>query len=124
MNFVGGKLKMKNLKNDKSFVQIKKIITKDIKSDNPKEKQQEKFIKNEQEYMEELISQIEKPKEVEEVYDERTEAEKLFEERSKKRLPDKINKKLSLNYKQKSEEFKKLLSKLPQHYDIPKVGPG
>ena len=124
MNFVGGKLKLKNLKNDKTFVEIKKIITKDIKSDKPKENEPENFIINEQEYMEELISQIEKPKKIEEVYDERTEAEKHFEERSKKRLPDKINKKLSLSYKKKSEEFKKLLSKLPQHYDIPKVGPG
>ncbi|CAD8142702.1 unnamed protein product [Paramecium pentaurelia] len=41
-----------------------------------------------------------------------------------KRLGEKIEKKMELTYRQKIETFNKKIQKMPEHYDIPKVGPG
>jgi hypothetical protein len=150
-NFIGGKLKLKNQKDDKTVQQIKKVLTKDVakvksriyekeeiaiekKVDLDKELdlENEEIIghmnKNEEKYLKELESQINSSNNNandEEFVDHRTQAEKLFDERWMKKLPDKIKKKIvSTSYKQRAENFNKLLSKLPEHYDIPKVGPG
>jgi len=126
MNFIGGKLKLKNLKNEKSSNLIGKIGIKDIKPENKIEKKDEKITKNDEEYLNQLIKNIENPsaEPKEEILDDRTEAQKLFEERRSKRIPEKVQQKLSANFRQRTEVFKKSLSKLPQHFDIPKVGPG
>jgi protein FAM32A len=58
------------------------------------------------------------------LYKNLTHSEKQFLNRKLNRLPDKIKKTLQTTYKQKYENFNKSLSKLPEHYDIPKVGPG
>lgn len=147
-NFVGGKLKFKNPSYTNS--QIQKIISKDIQSSKIKKQYQSdpqiKTIdnlqkisgcvnKNEQEYINILEEEIMKDdiekanyKKIEPIKDDfidtRTNAEKLFDERRLKRLPEKIRKNLDLNFKKKFENYNKLLSKLPEHYDIPKVGPG
>lgn len=123
-NFIGGKLKLKGQKVDKSFIQMKKIISKDIKTTNSS------ITKDEEIYMKNLEKQIESTAEPQEFGyitkdgDNRTEAEKRFDESRLRKLPDKIRKDLSTSYKKKYDSFNKNLSKLPEHFDIPKVGPG
>ena len=126
MNFIGGKLKLKNLKNEKSSNPLGKIALRDSQPERQIERKDEKITKNDEEYLNQLIKNIENPapEDKEEIVDERTEAQKLFEERRSKRMPEKIHQKLSATFRQRTEIFKKSLSKLPQHFDIPKVGPG
>jgi protein FAM32A len=125
-NFVGGKLKLKHSKIDKNLIEIKKVITKDTKHlknldhEPEKEMNNDNIIagldENEEKYMNSLVDFINN--------DTRTAAEKLFDERRMKRLPEKIKKNINTTYKNRYESFTKSLSKLPEHYDIPKVGPG
>ena len=129
-NFVGGKLKLKNQRNDKTMTLMKKVITRDVRSkqtERNKEIENEEIVgfvnEEEQDYIRSLEKEIKK--ESKKLYvDNRTAAEKLFEERKFNKLPDRIRKNLELSYKQKFENFNKTLTKLPEHYDIPKVGPG
>ena len=127
VNFVGGMLKLKNQKNDSSMAKLKKVISKDIIKEKEKFPNEEiiGFLNNDEEkYVRTLEEQIEHTNKLKDNYDTRTAAEKAFQERKLKRLPEKILKDLQTNYKQKYEHFNKSLSKLPEHYDIPKVGPG
>lgn len=152
VNFVGGKLRFKNPKIDKSIVKIRKIAGKEIKTtllgdDIKKMRNYEEIISeglpiDEEEKIEfeerqkheedkRLQKEIDKNKKVdliygfiEEINDPRTAAEKRFDAMKLKRLPEKIEKELKVTFKQKYEEFSKNLNKLPEHYDIPKVGPG
>jgi protein FAM32A len=136
MNFVGGKLNLKNQKKDKSLNIMKKVITKDIKSRQIEKKHSEEitneeivgFMNQEEanyiKSLEQEIQDLEKMKKAPDYKDTRTPAEKLFDERKMNRLPEKIKKGLIISYKEKYENFNKALSKLPEHYDIPKVGPG
>lgn len=59
-----------------------------------------------------------------ELFTQMTPAEKLFEERRLKRLPEKIKKLTRTSFKEKYQTYYKSLTKLPEHHDIPKVGPG
>ena len=54
----------------------------------------------------------------------KTPAELTFELVRKKRSMDRIQKKLELSHKEKVEKFNNKLSKLSDHFDIPRVGPG
>ncbi|CAK65931.1 unnamed protein product (macronuclear) [Paramecium tetraurelia] len=54
----------------------------------------------------------------------KTQAEIQYDLVRLKRLGDKIEKKMELTYRQKIETFNKKIQKMPEHYDIPKVGPG
>lgn len=119
VNFIGGKLKLKNQKDDVTISKMKKIIAKDI-SKKSEDKITNFVSKNEEEYLRKLEENI-----IEDNHsDQMTEHEKAFYERKMKKLPEKIKNNLILSYKEKTEQFKDSLSKLPQHYDIPKVGPG
>jgi protein FAM32A len=124
-NFIGGKLKLKNQKNQHVVQQIRKVFSKEIKLGNKEEKEISNEVivaglnEQEEKYMNELVDQING-----QPIDTRTEAERLFDERRMKRIPEKIKKSLATTYKQRYEAFNKQLSKLPEHYDIPKVGPG
>ncbi len=53
-----------------------------------------------------------------------TESERRYLEVQRQRQQQRIDGKLALNHREKIEEFNKKLSKLPEHFDIPKVGPG
>ena len=37
---------------------------------------------------------------------------------------ERVEKKVQTSYKEKTEKFSQNLAKLPEHFDIPKVGPG
>jgi len=150
INFVGGKLRFKNPKIDKTIVKMKKIAGKEVKSSfigNPKTKSHEEIIGEglplEEEEKIELEEKrqikenkkIQREKEenekvdliygfIDEINDQRTAAEKRFDAMKLKRLPEKIEKDIKVSFKQKFEEYNKNLNKLPEHYDIPKVGPG
>ncbi len=148
VNFVGGKLRFKNPKIDKTIIRMKKIAGKEIKSslvENPKIKSYEDIITeglpiDEEEKIEmEERKQIQENKRtqkeknekidliygfIDEINDTRTAAEKRFDAMKLKRLPEKIEKDMKVTFKQKYEDYSKNLSKLPEHYDIPKVGPG
>lgn len=54
----------------------------------------------------------------------KTTAELSFDLVKKKRILDRIDKKLETSHKEKIEKFNKGLSKLSDHFDIPRVGPG
>ena len=56
--------------------------------------------------------------------DTRTDAQKRFEETRKKREEELIKKKAAKTHREKIEELNKQLSTMPEHYDIPRVGPG
>ena len=113
-NFIGGALKLKNLKPDKTLKKMKKIITSDIK--NMKKKNGEEKTDPEKLYKIEFRGNID--------YDTRTEAEKRYDEVKLKRLPEKIHQNISSSFQEKFDNYSKNLSKLPEHFDIPKVGPG
>ena len=53
-----------------------------------------------------------------------TESERRYPEVQRQREQKRIDGKLALNHREKIEEFNKTLAKLPEHFDIPKVGPG
>jgi protein FAM32A len=116
-NFIGGALKLKNLKPDKTLKKMKKIITSDIKSlKKEKQKNGEDKVDPEKLYKIEFRGNID--------YDSRTEAEKRYDDVKLKRLPQKIHKNISTTFQEKFDSYSKNLSKLPEHFDIPKVGPG
>ena len=54
----------------------------------------------------------------------KTEAEKRHEERRKKRLEERLKKEGVKTHKEKVEELNKYLSRLSEHHDMPKIGPG
>ncbi|KAL6074504.1 Protein fam32a [Balamuthia mandrillaris] len=54
----------------------------------------------------------------------KTEAERKFEEAQKKREKQVVKKLATKSHRQRVEEFNKHLEALPNHFDIPKVGPG
>ena len=116
-NFIGGALKLKNLKPDKTLKKMKKIITSDIKSlKKEKQKNGEEKVDPEKLYKIEFRGNID--------YDTRTEAEKRYDDVKLKRLPQKIHKNISTTFQEKFDSYSKNLSRLPEHFDIPKVGPG
>jgi hypothetical protein len=149
VNFVGGKLKFKNPKIDKTIIKMKKIAKKEIEDNfglEPKIKKYEEIINNglqldeEEEKLEieerkintenkKIIKEKESKIDlmygfIDEINDHRTAAEKRFDAMKLKRLPEKIEKEKKVSFKNKYEEYSKNLNKLPEHYDIPKVGPG
>jgi len=54
----------------------------------------------------------------------KTEAELRFEEQKRKRLEEKLKKDGSKTHKEKVEELNRYLSKLSEHHDMPRIGPG
>ena len=57
-------------------------------------------------------------------YDSRTDAEKRYDDVKLKRLPSKVHNNVLTTFQEKFDNYSKNLSKLPEHFDIPKVGPG
>ena len=150
VNFVGGKLRFKNPKIDKTIIKMKKIAKKEIDEtfgEEPKMRNYENIINDglpideeEKIEMEERKINEENKKSIkdkdkaekidlmygfiDELNDQRTAAEKRFDAMKLKRLPEKIKAETKVTFKSKYEEYSKNLNKLPEHYDIPKVGPG
>jgi hypothetical protein len=58
-----------------------------------------------------------------EVRDNRTRAEKNFDEMMIKRENERYSKYYEHGHKEKINKFNDLLDKLPEHFDIPRVGP-
>mmetsp|Transcript_15075 Transcript_15075/g.38325 ORF Transcript_15075/g.38325 Transcript_15075/m.38325 type:complete len:114 (+) Transcript_15075:211-552(+) len=56
--------------------------------------------------------------------DNRTKAEKRFDEIMKRRELDEIMKAADKTHRQRVKEFNEKLASMSEHYDIPKVGPG
>jgi protein FAM32A len=54
----------------------------------------------------------------------KTDSERRFEEKRRKRAEEQARKEGTKSYKQRLEQFNKHLGSLSEHYDIPKVGPG
>jgi len=61
---------------------------------------------------------------VEPVADWRTPAQKAFDTVQEQRKQILLEKNIAKSHRQKIDEFNEKLSKLSEHYDIPKVGPG
>ena len=53
-----------------------------------------------------------------------TESERRFLEVQRQRQRERIEKNLELTHRDKINQFNEKLEKLPEHFDIPKVGPG
>ena len=60
----------------------------------------------------------------EDTADRRTQAEKQYDETMVKREADRVRKHADKSHRQRVAEFNTYLSKLTEHHDIPKVGPG
>ena len=122
---ISGKLKLKNHKSNYISKPLKYIISKDIKM-------QENFVLNEVHNSIIITSlddastetQSENKTNTKYYYDNRTETEKKFDEIRLGRIDQMIEKKKDMTFKQRIDKFSNYLSKLPEHYDIPKVGPG
>ncbi|KAF2725811.1 DUF1754-domain-containing protein [Polychaeton citri CBS 116435] len=56
--------------------------------------------------------------------DGKTEAERRYEERRRKRLDERLKKDGLKSHKQRVEELNKYLSNLSEHHDMPRIGPG
>ncbi|KAE8143303.1 hypothetical protein BDV38DRAFT_277329 [Aspergillus pseudotamarii] len=54
----------------------------------------------------------------------KTEAEKKHEEMRKKRLQERLKREGVKTHKERVEELNKYLSRLSEHHDMPKIGPG
>ncbi|KAJ5450644.1 uncharacterized protein N7458_007093 [Penicillium daleae] len=54
----------------------------------------------------------------------KTEAEKKYEEVRRKRLHERLQKEGIKSHKERVEELNKYLSRLSEHHDMPKIGPG
>ena len=53
-----------------------------------------------------------------------TEAEKRFDEQRRKRLEERLKREGVKTHKQRVEELNRYLSRLSEHHDMPKIGPG
>ncbi|PKX94018.1 DUF1754 domain-containing protein [Aspergillus novofumigatus IBT 16806] len=54
----------------------------------------------------------------------KTEAERKYEEARKKRLLERLKREGVKTHKERVEELNKYLSRLSEHHDMPKIGPG
>ncbi|KAF3397975.1 Uncharacterized protein F1880_006353 [Penicillium rolfsii] len=54
----------------------------------------------------------------------KTEAERKYEEIRRKRLHERLQKEGIKSHKERVEELNKYLSRLSEHHDMPKIGPG
>ncbi|KAL4435369.1 hypothetical protein ABPG74_022852 [Tetrahymena malaccensis] len=54
----------------------------------------------------------------------KTKSQEAFDVIRKKRFDEKVQQELKITHREKLEKFNKGLSQLPEHFDIPKVGPG
>ncbi|PVU96308.1 hypothetical protein BB561_001275 [Smittium simulii] len=53
-----------------------------------------------------------------------TESEKRFKKTQEKRREERINQFIQTSHKEKVQEFNEKLGRLPEHHEMPKVGPG
>jgi len=54
----------------------------------------------------------------------KTEAERRYEERKRKRLDERLRREGVKTHKERVEELNRYLSRLSEHHDMPRVGPG
>jgi len=54
----------------------------------------------------------------------KTEAERRYEERRRKRLDERLRREGVKTHKERVEELNRYLSKLSEHHDMPRIGPG
>ncbi|KAA8651768.1 hypothetical protein EYZ11_000009 [Aspergillus tanneri] len=54
----------------------------------------------------------------------KTEAERKYEDMRKKRLQERLKREGVKTHKERVEELNKYLSRLSEHHDMPKIGPG
>ncbi|KAE8153855.1 hypothetical protein BDV25DRAFT_148554 [Aspergillus avenaceus] len=54
----------------------------------------------------------------------KTEAERKYEEMRRKRLQERLKREGVKTHKERVEELNKYLSRLSEHHDMPKIGPG
>ena len=54
----------------------------------------------------------------------KTEAERRYEERRQKRLDERLRREGVKTHKEKVEELNRYLSRLSEHHDMPRIGPG
>ncbi|KAL1969466.1 hypothetical protein VTN77DRAFT_8904 [Rasamsonia byssochlamydoides] len=54
----------------------------------------------------------------------KTEAERRYEEQRRKRLNERLKREGVKTHKERVEELNRYLSKLSEHHDMPKIGPG
>lgn len=145
LNIIPGKLRLKNsngIKKTKRLIEKNtllgnnnkpsKIIHKEFKEKEINNfeitgiiegKEEDKIIKECYKKLEK-DDKIDKNKDIDDLMGKLTQAEKLFYEKKMKKLPDKIQKMARTTFKEKYQQYYKALTKLPEHHDIPKVGPG
>uniref|UniRef100_A0A061R2H3 Protein FAM32A n=1 Tax=Tetraselmis sp. GSL018 TaxID=582737 RepID=A0A061R2H3_9CHLO len=113
MSFTGGKLKLKHDNDVSGGVKKKKKKKRDKSLMTPSEGRDQDGEGGET-----------APAESKQEIDVRTEAEKKHDEMLAKREEELIRKMAEKSHKDKIKEMNDYLSKLSEHYDIPRVGPG
>uniref|UniRef100_A0A7S0S7U0 DUF1754-domain-containing protein n=1 Tax=Chlamydomonas leiostraca TaxID=1034604 RepID=A0A7S0S7U0_9CHLO len=127
MSFVGGKLKLKGGETLKPAggVAKKKKKSKDsgaIVERSPDAEGKDAHAKEEKEDLKKILHGYELKQE--EGEDRRTEAEKRFQERQIKLEEERLRKFAAKSHRDRVRDFNDHLSKLSEHHDIPRVGPG
>ena len=111
----------------KGNVSANQVVDSMIKGkSNPLKKRKFSELDNSQQAITETHSKTEEGEKVPEhiVKKYKTPSEISFDLVKKKRVFDRIERKLESSHKEKIEKFNKGLSKLSDHFDIPRVGPG
>ncbi|KAI2821728.1 hypothetical protein CBS115989_2611 [Aspergillus niger] len=126
----GGKLKLKGSKTSNGRIEKKK--KKSSKKGNVEENEQQKQ-QEQQQLTTTTTSATASGAEEEPRADEhesssagtgKTEAERKYEEMRKKRLQERLKREGVKTHKERVEELNKYLSRLSEHHDMPKIGPG
>ena len=110
--FIGGGLKLK------SRINIKKTIRKMEKGKGGRVKPVMNTSSSEPEY---ISGQREMPPIAQVMM---TDAENRFREIKMQRQKERIERKMDKSHRNRVDDFNQKLEKLPNHFDIPKVGPG
>ncbi|CAI7628709.1 unnamed protein product [Penicillium glandicola] len=119
----GGKLKLKGSKVGGGRVEKKKKKStkkKDGEVTQPKLESTPSTERSEKEKDEGLRSEEDKERDA----PGKTEAEKRAEEIRRKRLHERLQREGVKTHKERVEELNKYLSRLSEHHDMPKIGPG
>ena len=134
LNVIPGKLRLKNESGIKRMRKLMEKTKSNSKTNNNKEigsvditgiikeKEDDKLV----EECEKKINNESnvKKNDIDKLMESMTPAERAFYQKKMKKLPEKIQKLAKTSFKEKYQQYYKALTKLPEHHDIPKVGPG
>ncbi|EMC99233.1 hypothetical protein BAUCODRAFT_395737 [Baudoinia panamericana UAMH 10762] len=127
-NAIGGGLKLKGAKDAGVKKPKKKSSIKPVETQKPSDAEetgtslQKALAEEEQQGHED--GAVKKEREAEVKRYGKTEAQRRYEERRRKRLDERLKREGIKTHKERVEELNKYLSGLSEHHDMPRIGPG